>query len=309
MGIGYWVLGIGESADDGASADSPQRPTPNAQYQIPAFALVAALTFAASLALLLGFLFGRTPRTTLPPNRLIVTVLNVGQGESAWIRTPQGKIILLGGGPPQAGKEVADSLRDAGASAVDLLLLPYPYAEAIGGLPDALKNVTVKQAVEPGGTDINQWQKQVRALLEEKRVPVKIARAGQIWEMDGVRVEILAPGEPLLNAAPVAANNSLVVRLVYGKTRFLFAGGIEKAGEAALLTRAPDLSADWLRVAHFGTRAASTPELLRLVSPHILVLSVGPNPDNLPHPETLARLTATAQNSTAPTPNSPPSAL
>ena len=267
--------------------------SPPPKFHPPALAIIALLIFVASLALLLGFVFGKKQPVALPANRLIVTILNVQHGEAAWVRTPGGKFILIAAGPPGQGGEVAASLRDANATTIDLLLLPYPYAEAVGGLADALKNVTVAQALEPGGEAINQWHSQARDLLAQKKIPLRLARAGQVWEMDGVRIEILAPTEPPLTAPPVAANNSLVFRLIYGKTRFLFAGGLEKAGETALLTRAPDISADWLRVAHFGTREASSPEFLRQVSPEIAVLSVGPNHDDLPHPETLQRLNAT----------------
>ena len=266
-------------------------PTPS--LRPPFWAVASLLTFVASLALLIGFIFGKRQPVALPANRLIVTVLNVQQGEAAWVRTPGGKIILLGAGPPGQGGEVAASLRDAGVDTVDLLILPYPYAEAIGGLTDAVKNVTVVQALEPGGESVNQWQTQARNLLSQKKIPLRRARAGDVWQIDGVRIEILAPPEPPLTAPPVAANNSFALRLVYGDTRFLFAGGIEKAGETALLTRSADISAQWLRVAHLGTRQASSPEFLRLVSPEVAVISVGANPDGLPHQEALRRLAAT----------------
>jgi competence protein ComEC len=272
---------------------SPIPPSHGVMTRYIRISIAAVLIFLASLALMLGFLIRRRQSVALPANRLVITVLNVDQGEAAWIRTPNGKIILIGGGPPSAGKEIIESLRDAGASAIDLLLMPYPYAEAIGGLPDILKTLPVNQVLETSAGDINAWQKQVHNLLDQRHIRVKIARAGQVWNIDGVQLEVLAPADPLLQNAPVAANNSLVARIVYGQTRFLFMGGVEKAGENALLTRAPDLSANWLRVARFGTREASSPELLRLVHPDIIVLSVGPNRDNLPHPETLTRLAAT----------------
>jgi competence protein ComEC len=123
-------------------------------------------------------------------------------------------------------------------------------------------------------------------------VPVRIGRAGDHETIDGAVIDTLAPADPLLLADPAAANNSLVVRVSWGETAFLFAGGIERAGEDALIARAgPQLRADWLRVSRFGTREASSPEFLRLVSPEFAVISVGtPNSGDYPHVETLGRL-------------------
>lgn len=253
------------------------------------------LIVCATGAMFLGFQLGSRP---LPSSsgRLDVTVVNVGQGEAAWIRTPTGKFLLIGAGPPDQGEKVAASLRAAGARRIDLLVLPYPYAEAIGGVPEVLRQFPVGQALEPGFPAQQDLpvQEEVRRLLAGGNTPVAIARAGQRLAVGGIKIEVLAPGEAPLSGSPRPANNSVVLRVVYGQTAFLFTGGLERAGENALLGRAPELAAQWLRVAHFGTREATSPELLRLVRPSIAVISVGgQNPGGYPHRETLERLRAT----------------
>ena len=251
------------------------------------------LLCVATGALSLGFLLANR-RPLRPTAKLLeVTVLNVGQGEATLIRTPNGQIILLGAGPPETAEAVAKALTQAGVKQIDLLILPYPYAEAIGGVSEVFAQFPVKMALETGSDGVNEWQQKARQLLRESRVSVRLVRAGDELTMDGVRIEILAPANPLLTAEPVAANNSLVVAVRYGSTRFLWMGGIERAGEVALLSRTPDLRANWLRVSRFGTRLASSPELLRQVSPEYIVVSVGQNRSGLPHVETLKRLNAT----------------
>lgn len=254
---------------------------------LPLFGLI----LFATLAMRLGFLLGRPRPTPAKAGQLEVTVLNVGQGEASYIRTLGGKFIVIGGGPPGAGQRLIRSLQQAGARRIDLLILPYPYAEAMGGAPDLIKAFPVRAAVETGEARIiNQFQEQTRALLRESSVPRRAARAGDRFVVDGARIDILAPAEPLSRTTPAAANNSLVVRLLWGKTGFLWAGGLESAGEQALLSRTPDLSAEWLRVARFGTRGATSAEFLRLVEPMIAVISVGANQSGFPHRETLERL-------------------
>jgi competence protein ComEC len=260
---------------------------------------LALLLIAATGAMLAGFLLGRRPAPA-PSRRLEVTVVNVGHGEASWVRTPSGHFVLIGGGPPGAGERVARALRAAGAQRIDLLLVPYPYAEAIGGLPEILGRFPVTQAAEPGypppgERPVNAYQTRVRDLLRASQVPVRVARAGEVLRLDDTRIEILGPGEPLVRATPSPANNSLVVRVTWRETSFLWAGGLERPGENALLARGGglDLRADWLRVARFGTGGATSPEFLRRVQPSIAVISVGNgNAAGFPHAETLARLEA-----------------
>ncbi len=265
----------------------------NLTRRILGFCLVTL--FFASLATLVGFGLGKyREQSAVAAKRLQVTVVNVGHGEAAWIRTPGGKFILIGAGPPEAGEAVIESLQRAGARQIDLLLIPYPYAECIGGLPAILNAFAVAQSVEPGGPIVNQIHEDVRQLLVAKQIPVKLGRAGDIIPLDGAVVKILAPAEPLIEASPASANNSLVARLGWGKTGFLFAGGIERAGEDALIARDGDtLQSNWLRVARFGSREASSAEFLHLVEPDFAVLSVGArNSGEYPHSETLEQLSA-----------------
>lgn len=251
-----------------------------------------ALLAGATLALIAGFYLGHHRPEQPPRNLLTVAALSVGNGEAGWIKTPKGRFILIGGGPPGQGKTVVRSLIEAGAERIDLLILPYPYAEAIGGIPDILDSLPVAEVIEPGDRVVNQWQSHVRFLLAQKHVPVQIARAGWVTEIDGVKLEILAPAEPLIREQPASANNSVVVRVRYEETAFLWAGGLDRAGEDALLGRMPALRSNWLRVARFGTRNASSPEFLYQVQPEFAVISSGPNRDGYPHNETLDRLAA-----------------
>jgi competence protein ComEC len=225
--------------------------------------------FFAALAALIGFGLGKyRDQTAVASKRLQVTVLNVGHGEAAWVRTPGGKTILIGSGPPGSGEAVVASLRSAGVTRIDLLLLPYPYVESIGGVTAVLSAFPVTQVIEPGGPRVNQIHEDIRRYLAAKNVPVKIGRTGDNVTVDGASLQILAPSEPFLQVTPESANNGLVVRVRWGQTSFLFTGGIERAGEDALIARSPDaLKSDWLRVSRFGTREASSPEFLHLVSP------------------------------------------
>ena len=255
------------------------------------------LVLLGGAALGLGYIFRPRPTIilpTLPARSLVVAYLKVEQGEASWVKTPDGQFMVIGAGPPGSGAHVAESLRAAGAQQIDLLVLPYPYNEAIGGATELIKQFPVKSVLDLGWGRVSKSQEETLALLRKQRVLVQLARAGVAFNLgtEGY-VKILYPREPLLSRTPAAANNAVVLRLTWGQTSFLWEGGLEEPGEQALLSMGHDLSADVLRVARFGNAGASSPELLRQVQPRFVVISSDDKSKSLPAPSTLERLTAT----------------
>jgi competence protein ComEC len=121
------------------------------------------------------------------------------------------------------------------------------------------------------------------------------ARAGQRYDLGAnARLEILAPEEPLIKGTQADANNnSIVARLVYGKTSFLFTGDMEEAERERLLkSAAPDaLRANVLKVAHHGSHNGTSPALLRAVAPEYSVISLARGNDyGHPHREAMEQL-------------------
>lgn len=263
------------------------------------------LLLGATLALWAGLWLRSRRVVPIPPpppgSQITVTFCAVGNGEAGWIKTPHGKFIVIGSGPPGSDGILVSSLRSAGAKEIALLFLPYPYAEAIGGTEGLVRAFpAVAQACEPsaaGDLPVNQWHKLARSVCREKNVPLRTIWAGQSLTVDGVEVEVLAPAKIPLAVSPSGANNSLVLRVRWRRTAFLFAGGMERAGEDALLSRTAPLQADVLRVARMGTRNAASPEFLRRVEPYFVVVSaknsLSGNAADYPHEEALRRFAAT----------------
>jgi competence protein ComEC len=112
------------------------------------------------------------------------------------------------------------------------------------------------------------------AAARERRVPVRVARAGMRWQSDdGVVLDVLAPSEPpLADTGDDVNENSVVLRLSYrlpdGRTyRALFTGDAGEASEARLLAHGVDLRADLLKVGHHGSRWATTSAFVAAVRP------------------------------------------
>lgn len=266
--------------------------------QRPRRAAVLALVALLSGAALWGGMALRRPASkseiTYPPQSLVVAFLNVGHGEAAWVKTPDGRFLVIGTGPAEAAEHLIASLRTAGAKKVDLLVLPYPYHEALGGTQALVNALPIKAALDTGWEQVNQHQKAALDALRRQSIPTQVARVGQAFDLgNGGKLEVLFPTEAPVAQTPAGANNAIVLRLHWGSTAFLWEGGLERAGEQALLSLGQELTADVLRTARFANAGASSPELLREVSPRFVVVSVGENSSGLPDKTTLERLDAT----------------
>ncbi len=282
--VSYGVLGVAWFYLHGRPASEVEVETVRARPLPPAVALSAVLVVVAALVW-----FGALQPG---PDRLRVTVLDVGQGDSILIETPAGHRILVDGGPSGAG--IAQALGrtlPASARRIDLLVLTHAQDDHVSGLVEVLQRYEVGAALEgplPGGTAAYRaWRDE----LERADVPVLRAETGQRIELgDGARIEVLSPlPELVTGTVDDLNNNSVVLRLVYGEVSFLLTGDLAADGEAALLDAPSDLHATVLKVGHHGSDGSTTPAFLDAVDPSVAVISVGAE-NTFGHPSPTTRL-------------------
>jgi len=248
------------------------------------------LCFAALLSL---FCFGPrvTPSTATVPFR--VTFIDVGQGDSAWLNTPDGWDILIDGGGQNQGSALVSYLQSQGVSDIETLVLTHPHADHVGGLVEVVENLEVDQALtncQPYSTDIYQA---FLDLLVSEGIPIVCVRDGDAFAWGAyVSAVALHPPDPLMSGTGSDLNNnSVVLRITYGTIDFLFTGDVESEAEAAILGRAPALDAEILKVAHHGSESSSTMAFLTAVSPVGAIISVGAsNPYGHPSAQAIERL-------------------
>jgi competence protein ComEC len=260
---------------------------------------------AAGLILLLPLFLPRIWQTKSDTARLRVTFLDVGQGDAAVIECPSGKIVVIdGGGKPgtdealggdPGNQVVVPYLRSRGISTVDMLVATHADDDHAQGLNAVAGRLNVRAALVNGYAGNSKSYNRLLTRLRSRRVPLYIARRGQTLSLgEGVRLEILAPtNAPILDGRSVSNNQSIVLRVVYGRSRFLFTGDAEKEEEADIL-RARDRNispaADVLKVGHHGSRWSSTETFLDAVDPSVAIISAGrKNNFSHPHPEVLER--------------------
>jgi competence protein ComEC len=224
----------------------------------------------------------------LPDGRLHVYFLDVGQGDAIFIRAPDGRQVLVDGGPsPAALLDELGHLLPFWDRSLDLVVLTHPDADHMTGLLPLFERYRIATVVDTGQDGAAPvWP----AALAAHRGQHITARRGMQFALDDLRMTVLHPAEPL---PPDTSDNaaSLVLRLDYGETSLLLMGDAEEATEKALLAAGQPLRADVLKVAHHGSGGATSAAFLTAVQPGLAVIQVGAdNRFGHPHRDTLARL-------------------
>ena len=243
--------------------------------------------------------------------RLSVTFLDVGQGDSALISFPNGKLMLLdsGGTIPRElqfheGEEVfiedrislgeaavSPYLWQRGIKRLDFIAASHGHSDHTQGFEDIGKSFEIGEAIT-GVIPTNDAQFDAfRKAANLNNAQIKSWKRGDTFEIDGVKIEVLAPFEDTLKAEVAANNQSLIIRIQYGERSFLLTGDAEKEVEKRLSLEAENFQSDVLKVGHHGSRTSSTAEFLAKVQPKFAVISVAdPSPFDHPHPETMEGL-------------------
>jgi competence protein ComEC len=269
----------------------------------PVFAPFARSPISFLLLLLIGshlFLLGWSTLASRHNGLLRVTFLDVGQGDASVIETPSGRTIVVDAGGMGATEDddegrrvVAPFLRYSGINRINVLVLTHPHADHIGGAATLMKRFRVDQLIDNGqDTGDREVLTQVLTAAQERGVPHSSASPGHVLDCgDGVTIEELAPSVAEISGPP--NNASVVLRLTYGRTTFLFTGDAEMSEEGDLLQSGNRLDCDVLKAGHHGSRTSTTPAFLAATHPHWAILSVGKH--NLyghPNAEVISRLQA-----------------
>jgi len=269
------------------SSFSGQRSEKPPAKRLPILAILGTLTVVALVVWLALF--------TLPDGRLHVSFLDVGQGDSILIESPNGHQILIDGGPgPVAVTFALGKALPFWDRSLDLVLLTHPQEDHLVGLIEVLKRYQVGLLLDSGEECASEACGRFWELVEAKEIPYRKAEAGMQVELgDGVRMEVFHPPPELLRGTGSDVNNnSVVLKVTRGRASLLLTGDIEEEGERALLASGQPLRSLVLKAPHHGAATSSTPPFLREVSPQLVIISVGENKFGHPAPETLAKLSS-----------------
>jgi len=246
---------------------------------------------------------------------LQVHVLDVGpvEGDSILIIVPGGKTVLIDAGDTGKGKVILDALKRYNVQQLDYFIGTHPHPDHLGGAdevfkatkvlnvidngegpdvpeslapkpatPAAKKTVDKKAVSKKSGKGVTQFFDEYKEAVAQSGAHYEKAIAGAKYDLGGgARLVVLAPTEPLFTEDQVKTGgnlpnaNSLVLRLEYGDFSMLLTGDAEEQTEHRLLTKDSNLTATVLKIAHHGSKYATTQDFVARVKPAIAIVSCG----------------------------------
>ena len=227
-------------------------------------------------------------------NILKVAFLDIGQGDAIYIEAPNGRQMLVDGGPGPVVLSRLASVMPFGDHSIDMIVVTNPDADHIAGFVDVLHNYKVNTVLEPGTYNKSGVYKTLEETIAKYNTKKTIARRGMRIVLDkekDIYFDILFPDRDVGNWT--SNDGSIVGKLVYGNESFMLMGDATKYTEYLVKqNESPDtLHAQVLKLGHHGSHTSSSELWLEAVHPDMAIISAGRNNKyGHPHQDILDRL-------------------
>ncbi len=227
------------------------------KYFLPILILLFLLSFTAGL---------------FAQDTLLIYFLDVGQGDSSLIITPDDKVVMIDSGPNES--LILSYLQNLGISQIDLLIATHAHADHITGMDKIIARYKPKAFINPGIPHTTATYQRMITAIGKYNINYYEGISRKI-NLGSLSLTILPPDTPLIKDSELN-NNSVVVRLDFKDFSCLFTGDIEKEREGQLLAESRNnLNVDILKVGHHGSSSSSSPLFIKSVGPKIAVICCG----------------------------------
>ncbi|NFO80320.1 MBL fold metallo-hydrolase [Clostridium botulinum] len=220
-------------------------------------------------------------------NDMKVHYIDVGQGDSELIQI-DGKNILIDAGCND--NKALNYLKSQGISKLDYIIATHPHEDHIGGMTSVINNFEIGEFYAPKVTHTTRTFENMVKALQNKGLKITVPKVGDTLTIGNATMQFLAPN----SATYQDMNNySIVCKLKYGNTSYLFTGDAESLSEGEILAKQLDISADVLKLGHHGSHSSTSQAFLDKVNPKYAIVSCGKGNDyGHPHQETIDKLNA-----------------
>lgn len=262
-------------------------PVSKSLFIIP-ISLVVLLASLFNAGNLIG-LIGDTPEDipgVATGSVLEVHFIDVGQADASLVLCDD-KSMLIDGGNSADSDLIYTYLKKHEIDHLDYIINTHPHEDHVGGLAGALNYATVDTVLAPVTEYDSRAFSNFVKYLDEQNVSITIPEAGDTFSLGSADVEVLAP----VRYSEDMNNNSIVLKVTFGNTSFLFTGDAEREEEQDILEKGFDLESTVLKVGHHGSGTSTSYPFLREIMPKYAVISVGRNNSyGHPHENVLSRL-------------------
>ena len=231
-----------------------------------------------------------------PSSTFSIHFINVGQGDAALVEC-DGRYMLIDGGDVSAGDKVYSVLEEKGIQHLDMLVLSHLHADHIGGLAKALTYASkIDKTIANSDGNGKETFKKVEHELYNNGAQITVPHVGDTYKLGSAEIEVV-------DVESTTDNDSLVIMITYGKTRFLFTGDIEDEAQTRIADRYAnekdeEYKIDLIKMPHHGSASpksvngtGSLYRFIRTFMPDYAVISVGEgNSYGHPHKATLSLL-------------------
>ena len=214
---------------------------------------------------------------------LKVHYLDVGQGDSIFVELPNNETMLIDAAESYQSENIINYLKNLNYQKIDYVIGTHPHTDHIGGLKDIINTFEIGKIYMPKIVSTTKTYESLLMAIKDKNLKINTAKAGtSIIDTDTLKINILAPN----NSTYTELNNySVVTKITYGTTKFLFMGDAEKLSENEIKE---NVTADVIKIGHHGSNTSSSIDFIKKVNAKYGIISVGLNNKyNLPKEETI----------------------
>lgn len=202
---------------------------------------------------------------------LTIHFIDVGQADAAVVLCGGETLMIDGGNAADSSLIYSYLTKTLGLTHIDHMIATHPHEDHIGGLPGALNACTVGTVYSPVADHDTQIFATFKKQVEKQGVSLTVPAVGSKFTVGTATVQFISPAKQFEDTN----DWSLVVRIVYGDTSFLFTGDAEWDAEHEMVNSGYNLSANVLKVGHHGSDSSSSYVFLREVMPEYAIISVG----------------------------------